>query len=176
MAVCGKNTRAVEPENNIISQGQQSSGPGGPVQVQESFNFGNTLSFPLIGNNQKKRLTKGVYKIQGFVESNNGEPVTKSDFTRQFEVDGELKKVRFKRVNISRPETIDGKQLSKLTAVFSIDENPIPIPFIIYGILGATGLGTGGYFISQVSRFTESSFNQFLTLAGIGLTAYFALK
>lgn len=172
MAVCGNAGRSssdgVQPANISLSQAS--------TEQKDNFNFATGLQIPLLGSSQKKRLTKGVYQIKGFVDVGNSEPVTKSDFIREFEVDGQLKKVRFKRVNIGLPKNVDGKKLSEFTAVFSIDENPIPIPFIIYGILGATGLGTGGYFISQVNRFTESSFNQFLTIAGIAVTAYFAIK
>lgn len=172
MAICGKKNSGSAGEVNPVQQqiDIQSAAAG------ENYDFGNTISFPLFGNNQAKRLSKGVYQIKAFVDAGNKDPVSKSDFIREFEVDGEVKKVRFKRVSISAPENVDGKQLSKLNAVFSIDENPIPIAFLIWGAVGATGLTAGGYFVNQVNRFTESSFNQFLTIAGIGLTAYFALK
>lgn len=173
MGVCGAKSKASGPAGAGVPGVEFQSSE---LVQNESFDFGNTLKFPLLGDPQKKELTKGVYEITGYVRAGNSEPVSKSDFVREFEVQGENKKVRFKRVSISTPEMIQGEELSKLKMVFSIDQNPIPIALIIWGAVGATGLTTAGYFINSVNRFTESSFNQFLTIAGIAVTAYFALK
>lgn len=170
MAVC--NGSAKRPESQSAAQQSISISSG----KSENFDFGNTLKFPLVGEYQQKKLTTGVYEIRAFVKAGNKKPVSRDDFTREFQVDDENKKVRFKRVSISAPKNIDGQQLSELKAIVSIDQNPIPIALLIWGAVGATGLTAGGYFVNSVNRFTESSFNQILTILGIGLTAYFALK
>lgn len=171
MAVCSaqKRTGKIEETSRLQSDVNISTG-------SESYDFGNTLSFPTIGDNQNKKLVKGVYRINAYVETDNEEPVAVDDFTQNINYLGDVKRVRYKRVTISAPKMIDGKKLSQLNAVVSIDENPLPIGIILWGAIGATGLGAGGYFINSVNRFTESSFNQVVAVAGVALTAYFALR
>jgi len=171
MGICNQ-----DPQNR--NSGGMATGPALELQAQQSqndsYDFGNSLNFPLLGNNQKKELTKGVYKIDAFVDVGNEKPISIDNFTENIEVDGQVKKVRYKRVTISEPQTVEGAQLSRLRATVSIDENPIPIAIIIWGAVGATGLTAGGYFVNSVNRFTESSFNQILTIAGLAVSGYFA--
>lgn len=142
----------------------------------QSYDFGNTLSFPTLGDNQGKKMVKGVYEIDAYVDAGNDEALAVDSFTENINYLGDVKQVRYKRVTLSAPKMIDGVELSRLKAIVSIDENPLPIGLIIWGALGATGLGTAGYFVNSVNRFTESSFNQIVAVAGVALTAYFALR
>ena len=171
MAICNR-----APQNQ--NSGGTAPAPALEIQAQQSqtdsYDFGDSLNFPLLGDNQKKELTKGVYKIDAFVDVGNDKPVSIDRFTENIEVDGQVKKVRYKRVTISEPQDVDGRQLSRLKATVSIDENPIPIAVIIWGAICATGLTAGGYFVNSVNRFTESSFNQILTIAGLAVSGYFA--
>lgn len=142
---------------------------------EKEFNFDNTLSFPLFGSDYSTReLSEGMYKISGFVKAGNNKPITRDGFTREIRVGDKLKKVQFQRVNVEAPRDVDGQQLSKFTAIVKVDENPLPIALIVYAGIGATGLLSGGYFINSVNRFTGSTFNQFLTVAGLAASAYFA--
>lgn len=171
MALCGTNKR--DKSAGDVAQPAQ---PAQPSLNAESYNFGNTLKFQTFGDNQTKKLVKGVYEIDAYVDAGNDEAVAVDDFTENIDYLGDIKQVRYKRVTLSRPKDVNGQMLSRLRAVVSIDENPIPIAIILWGALGATGLGAGGYFINSVNRFTESSFNQVLAILSIGVTAYFALR
>lgn len=173
MAVCSESSKNQNMKVGPSGIGSEKTA----TDKSQNYNFGNTLSFPLLGESNSKKLTKGVYEINAFVDVGNEKPVSVDNFTENIEVDGQIKQVRFKRVTISRPtKDANGKKLSKLNAVVSIDENPIPIAIIVWGAVGATGLTAGGYFINSVNRFTENSFNQFIAVAGLLASAYFAFK
>lgn len=173
MAVCSGSSKNQNSGGSMLGAGEI---PEASTKTSQNYDFGNTLGFKLLGDANSKKLTKGVYEINGFIDAGNKKPVSADNFTENIEVDGQIKKVRYKRVTISAPKEVNGKMLNKFRAVVSIDENPIPIAVIIWGAVGATGLTAGGYFVNSVNRFTENSFNQILTIAGLLAGAWYAFK
>lgn len=137
------------------------------------------IAIPFLSKGEKlaaKKLTSGTYEINAAVDAGNKQPISKDDFKIEIPVNGELKRVDVSRMQISAEKGEPGSKKSILKMTFKIVDNPIPIAFIIYGVLSTAGLSAGSYFVNSLNKFTGSLVGQVAALAAIAAAGYTIIK
>lgn len=107
----------------------------------------------------KLSLTRGQYRTS-FKVAASSDAATVENETRRVLMDGERKRVHFYKVDaIPTGETTDeGEELVKVTAVFRVIDNPLPLAPVAWGAAALVGVGGGGWLLfSSAEEFVEES-------------------
>lgn len=149
-------------------QQAQSSSKRAGLNLSDGFFFPFALTTK---SANEKPLKRGVYELEGYFENENGTAQTIKNEEIEVPYQGEKKRVFIDKMQVFKPETVDGKQLSKWKAIIEIKDNPLPIPFIVYSLGTVASLGTGFFFVDKLQKFTTSGIGAILS----GLVAIFAI-
>lgn len=161
MSSCGNSGKSDDLNN---SQSSKSAG----LNLSDGFFFPFALTTK---SANEKPLKRGVYELEGYFENENGtaQTIKNEEITVPFE--GEEKRVFVDKMQVFKPETVDGKKLSKFKAIIEIKDNPLPIPFIVYSLGTVASLGTGFFFVDKLQKFTTTGIGAILS----GIVAIFAI-
>lgn len=102
------------------------------------------------------------------VPYDGGSPVHVRELAKAIPIDEEFKRVYFYKISfLPIDEEFEGQPLARLTAVFHVVDNPLPLVPIAWAAVAAIASGGSWLLIDKVEEFsTESLTGAFLTTAG----------
>jgi hypothetical protein len=148
------------PASLIPGQEKAEEGEGDPAPTVPAEETGPTET--LAQSPEKARelnLSRGQYRTEFLVPAKT-DPKTKTGETKRIEMGGEYKRVHFYKVDVSPTgqTTDDGEKLARVTAVFRVIDNPLPLVPIAWGAAGLVGVGGGSWLLfSSAESFVEDT-------------------
>lgn len=106
------------------------------------------------------RLARGQYRATFIVPASIKEAQSIKGQTKRLKIEDEMKRLHFYKVDAvpTGKKSDDGEPLVKVTAVFRVIDNPIPLVPIAWGAAGLLGVGGGGWLLfSSAESFVEDT-------------------
>lgn len=182
---CTPSERSSQPSSSSVSTppaellgleigGQQAAEDTQPVETIPEEETGDVKTLAKGEDVAELNLSRGQYRASFTVPAETN-PKSVEGRTERVRVEGEMKRVHFYKVDAVPldEETEEGKNLTKVTAVFRVIDNPLPLAPIAWGAAALVGVGGGSWLLfDSAESFVEETQWPILTGAAAILSVF----